>query len=98
MTPTTMRHANPGTAPVRPVASVASTNSRARTGLSLVRVTDDLWRATVADGRILGHIERRDDDNGTTFVAKRLAPAHARFHTLGEFWKIDDALDCLHSL
>ena len=72
--------------------------ARPRTGLSLVRVKDDLWRATVADGRILGHIERRDDADGTTYVAKRLVPAQARFHTLGEFWEMDDAMDCLHSL
>jgi hypothetical protein len=72
--------------------------ARQRTGLNLVRVKDDLWRATVADGRILGHIERRNAADGTMFIAKRLAPQSARFHTLGEFWQIDDAMDCLHSL
>jgi hypothetical protein len=72
--------------------------ARQRTGLHLVRVKDDLWRATVADGRILGHIERRTADDGTMFIAKRLAPQSARFHTLGEFWRIDDAVDCLHAL
>ncbi|MET0716224.1 MAG: hypothetical protein ABWX92_07390 [Mycetocola sp.] len=72
--------------------------ARHRTGLNLVRVKEDLWRATVADGRILGHIERRNDADGTMFIAKRLAPQSARFHTLGEFWRIDDAMDCLHSL
>lgn len=72
--------------------------ARQRTGLNLVRVKDDLWRATVADGRILGHIERRNASDGTIFIAKRLAPSSARFHTLGEFWRIDDAMDCLHSL
>lgn len=90
----------PAASPARAVASTASLTgaTRHRTGLSLVRVKDDLWRATVADGRILGHIERRDDANGTMFIAKRLVPAQARFHTLGEFWMIDDAMDCLHSL
>ena len=83
--------------PARAIATASGT-ARHRTGLSLVRVKDDLWRATVADGRILGHIERRDDVDGTTYVAKRLVPAQARFHTLGEFWEIDDAMDCLHSL
>ena len=82
----------------RPVAESPGVTSRRRTGLSLVRVKDDLWRATVADGRILGHIERRDAAEGTTFVAKRLLPAQSRFTTLGEFWKIDDAMDCLHAL
>lgn len=82
--------------PERAVASIAVT--RQRTGLSLVRVKDDLWRATVPDGRILGHIERRENADGTMFIAKRLVPAQARFHTLGEFWAIDDAMDCLHSL
>lgn len=78
--------------------NMAVDRARHRTGLNLVRVKDDLWRATVADGRILGHIERRDAIDGTVFIAKRLAPSSARFHTLGEFWRIDDAMDCLHSL
>ena len=85
-------------APARAVASASTLPARPRSGLSLVRVKDDLWRATVADGRILGHIERRDDVDGPMFIAKRLVPAQARFHTLGEFWEIDDAMDCLHSL
>jgi hypothetical protein len=72
--------------------------ARRRTGLKLVRVKDDLWRATVADGRILGHFERRDAADGTMFIAKRLAPRSNQFHTLGEFWGMDDALDCLHAL
>ncbi|MBG6238329.1 hypothetical protein IWX78_001284 [Mycetocola sp. CAN_C7] len=79
-------------------APKASSRIRRTTGLRLVPVTSDLWRATIDDGRILGHIERRDDPAGTTFIAKRLVPAQARFHTLGEFWTIDDAMDCLHSL
>jgi hypothetical protein len=80
------------------VTTNATTAVAHRTGLHLVRVKEDLWRATVADGRILGHIERRDADDGTMFIAKRLAPQSARFHTLGEFWRIDDAMDCLHAL
>lgn len=84
--------------PVSALASGPVDVARHRTGLDLVRVKDDLWRATVADGRILGHIERRDADDGTMFIAKRLAPHSARFQTLGEFWRIDDAMDCLHSL
>ena len=84
--------------PPRPVAGATAPAPRHRTGLNLVRVKDDLWRATVADGRVLGHIERRDAADGTMFIAKRLVPAQARFTTLGEFWRIDDAMDCLHSL
>lgn len=76
----------------------ATVAGRRRTGLNLVRVKEDLWRATVPDGRILGHIERRVETDGTMFIAKRLVPAQARFHTLGEFWEMDDAMDCLHSL
>jgi hypothetical protein len=86
---------------VRPFGATASAPAdvaRHRVGLNLVRVKEDLWRATVADGRILGHIERRDVADGTMFIAKRLAPHSARFHTLGEFWRIDDAMECLDSL
>lgn len=98
---TTTKSTSPMMMHASPQAGVIATDrgmARPRTGLSLVRVKDDLWRATVADGRILGHIERRDNADGTTYVAKRLVPAQARFHTLGEFWEIDDAMDCLHSL
>jgi hypothetical protein len=94
MTPTIPTVAQTLGATTTPPIDVA----RQRTGLNLVRVKDDLWRATVADGRILGHIERRIAADGTMFVAKRLAPQSARFHTLGEFWRIDDAMDCLHAL
>jgi hypothetical protein len=79
-------------------ANASADLARHRTGLRLVRVKEDLWRATVADGRILGHIERRSATDGTIFIAKRLAPRSAQFHTLGEFWRIDDAMDCLHAL
>ena len=95
---TTILSTSPLPSPQRAVAEAPGVAARHRTGLSLVRVRDDLWRATVADGRILGHIERRDAADGTTFIAKRLVPAQARFTTLGEFWKIDDAMDCLHAL
>ncbi|WP_147436235.1 hypothetical protein [Mycetocola manganoxydans] len=100
MTSTRSRTSSTGSTATRFAAQGHATPdiARHRSGLSLVRVKEDLWRATVADGRIVGHIERRDGVDGTEYVAKRLAPGQSRFHTLGEFWRMDDAMDCLRAL
>lgn len=62
-------------------------------GLSLVPVKDGLWRVTHRSGAILGHIERRTDQAGDRYAARRLIAA-TRTLELGVFWRIDDAADC----
>ena len=68
---------------------------RAHTGLELVGVHDGLWRVRRRDGRILGHIERLNSAAGDVYVAKRFHPVRASFLSLGQFWNIQDAVDCL---
>jgi hypothetical protein len=61
-------------------------------------VNDYLWRVAAPAGHILGHVERTETPSGDVYVAKRLNPAAMRFIALGEFWNIDDAIDCLTGL
>lgn len=65
-----------------------------RPGIAMLRVHDELWRLTRPDGDVLGYIERFDDPRGERFRAKRLNALRRRFLVLGEFWSIDDAIDC----
>ncbi|MEO7122784.1 MAG: hypothetical protein ABI400_06630 [Lacisediminihabitans sp.] len=65
-----------------------------RPGIAMLRVHDELWRLTRPDGDVLGYIERFDDPRGDRFRAKRLNAMRRRFLVLGEFWSIDDAIDC----
>ena len=65
-----------------------------RPGIAMLRVHDELWRLTRPDGDVLGYIERFNDPRGERFRAKRLNAVRRRFLVLGEFWSIDDAIDC----
>ncbi|HSP76324.1 MAG TPA: hypothetical protein VLO31_08945 [Cryobacterium sp.] len=62
-------------------------------GLSLVPVTEGLWRVSNPSGMVLGHIERRTEADGDRFAARRLLAA-TRTMNVGSFWRIDDAADC----
>ncbi|MEO6200540.1 MAG: hypothetical protein ABIX44_05175 [Cryobacterium sp.] len=73
--------------------AVAQLGRAERRGPSLVPVKHGLWRVTGRSGAVLGHIERRMDDDGERFAARRLV-ALARTVDLGVFWTIDDAADC----
>ncbi len=75
--------------------SCASVSQRIRPGLATVLVHDALWRITRRDGEVLGYVERVDNPRGERFKAKRLDTLRRRFLLLGEFWSIDDAIDCL---
>lgn len=65
-----------------------------RPGIAMVRVHDELWRLTRPDGDVLGYIERFAEPRGDRYRAKRLNALRRRFLVLGEFWSIDDAIDC----
>jgi len=62
--------------------------------VALVQLNDDLWRVTRADGDVLGYIERFLERGLDRFRAKRMIVAKQRFYPVGEFWLMDDALDC----
>ena len=62
--------------------------------VALVQLNDDLWRVTRGDGDVLGYIERFVERGLDRFRAKRMIVAKQRFYPVGEFWLIDDAVEC----
>jgi hypothetical protein len=74
------------------LVSVARVN---RFGIALVQLHDELWRVTRRSGEVLGYIESFDDLSGLRrFRAKRMFSARRQSLPLGEFWSIEDAIDC----
>lgn len=65
-----------------------------RHGVATIQLHDDLWRVTRADGEVLGYVERHSTTAGSRFTAKRMLPRQRRFLPIGDFWTVDDALDC----
>ena len=62
--------------------------------VTLVQLNDDLWRVTRPDGDVLGYIERFIERGLDRFRAKRMIVAKQRFYPVGEFWVMDDAVEC----
>jgi hypothetical protein len=67
---------------------------RLHRGIVVVGLNDGLWRVTKADGDVVGYVERFSESRGTRFRAKRMIVRQQRFVSVGEFWSMDDALDC----
>jgi hypothetical protein len=65
-----------------------------RPGINLVQLHDELWRVTRPDGDVLGYVERFRVREGLRYRAKRLVARQRRFIVMGEFWSIDDAIEC----
>lgn len=63
-------------------------------GLAAMQLHDSLWRVTRPAGDVVGYIERFAEPRGTRFRAKRLIVRQQRFVSIGEFWSMDDALEC----
>lgn len=66
----------------------------ARFGVAVIPLHDDLWRVTRKNGEVLGYVERSTAVAGHRFLAKRMLQRQRRFLPVGEFWSLDDALDC----
>ena len=65
-----------------------------RFGIALVQLHDELWRVTRRTGEVLGYIECFDESGSQRFRAKRMFASRRQSLPLGEFWSIDDAIDC----
>lgn len=65
-----------------------------RPGLHLVQLHDELWRVTRYSGEVLGYVEQFRVRAGLRFRAKRFIARQRRFVEVGEFWNMDDAVDC----
>ncbi|MDJ0335563.1 hypothetical protein QMG83_10045 [Salinibacterium sp. G-O1] len=65
-----------------------------RAGIAIIQLHNDLWRVTRPDGDVVGYIERSQTPSGSRYLAKRMLQRQRRFLPIGEFWGLDDALDC----
>ena len=65
-----------------------------RFGITLVQLHDELWRVTRRSGEVLGYIEAFTQAGDRRFRAKRMFSAQRPSLALGEFWQLDDAVDC----
>jgi hypothetical protein len=74
--------------------TVASHDRVNRFGIALIQLHDELWRVTRRSGEVLGYIESFDDAGSQRYRAKRMFSARRQSLPLGEFWSIDDAIDC----
>jgi hypothetical protein len=63
-------------------------------GLTLIQLHDALWRVTRPSGEVLGYVEQIIERDGLRYRAKRLIVRQRRFVSIGEFWRMDDAVDC----
>jgi hypothetical protein len=73
-------------------------NTRAHRGLAVVQLHDELWRVTLPEGDVLGYVEGFRVTGGLRYRVKRLLARQRRFMVDGEFWSMDDALECFRSL
>jgi hypothetical protein len=67
----------------------------AHPGVTVLALHGRLWRATRADGAVLGYVEVFDTDQGERFLSKRLRPRAQGFLPVGEFWTADEAIESL---
>ncbi len=77
--------------PVREVHDVPERIGRVR----LVRVSERVWRALGADGRILGHLRATGAGAELRYEALRFHIRERGFRSAGAFWRPDDAVECL---
>lgn len=78
------------------MSTVIIPRQRVRVGdLELMAVGAAGWRVVESSGRVRGHIDQRDEPEGTRYRARRYRAATASFFVIGEFWSLDDALAAL---
>jgi hypothetical protein len=75
-------------------SSLVARDSVNRFGIALVQLHNELWRVTRRSGEVLGYIESFDESGQERFRAKRMFSSRRASLPLGEFWSIDDAIDC----
>ena len=66
-----------------------------RSGVAVIQLHDELWRVTRDSGEVVGYIERFVERGEFRYRAKRMLVLQKRFVSIGEFWRMDEALDVL---
>lgn len=67
----------------------------ARWRVRLVLAGPALWRVLTATGHVIGHLQAISEAGGIRYRARRYHAATHAFRDLGDFWKADDAVECL---
>ncbi len=65
------------------------------TPVRLTAAAPALWRVTDPAGRVIGHLQAVAEETGLRYRARRFQSASRAFLDLGDFWRVDDAIDCL---
>jgi hypothetical protein len=76
------------------VLNFAGTHTTVRRGLTLVEISPTLSRVTRVSGEVLGYVEVVGTGHDRAFSARRLISGGRGMLPLGEFWTMDDAVDC----
>jgi hypothetical protein len=74
--------------------SASRAGSTGARGVTAMQLNDALWRVTRPDGEVAGYVERFTETRGVRYRAKRLIVRQQRFVAVGEFWSMDDAVEC----
>ena len=69
--------------------------ARSRPDVRLAPAAPSLWRVVDAQGRVIGHLQQVRESGGIRFRARRFHAPSRAFRDLGEFWRADDAIECL---
>ena len=78
------------------ILDFATTDTATRPGVALIQLHDELWRVTRTGGEVIGYIERFVERGEHRYRAKRMLVRQKRFMSIGEFWRMDEALSALH--
>jgi hypothetical protein len=76
------------------VLDFAGTRSTVRRGLTLVEISPTLSRVTRLSGEVLGYVEVIGAGRDRAYSSRRLISGGRGMLPLGEFWTMDDAVDC----
>jgi len=93
----TLEHRAIATARTISTSGAAETRAPAIPGLNLVRVNDCLWRVVRAAGGLIGYVELIATPAGTRYRAKRFLSVQRRVLIDGDFWAMDDAVECFRT-
>jgi hypothetical protein len=79
---------------LRPPSSAAPQLSRPAS-VRLIAAAPELWRIVERDGRVIGHLQAVQAGADTRYRARMFHAPSRAFRDLGEFWSVDDAVECV---